>query len=72
VNRPSARTTCRRSRALPGGRLTAERQQSTGGTPGRLLKRLKYASDRKEGAHGGTRGSPVLDGDRELEEVPAR
>jgi hypothetical protein len=50
----------RRSRAWPGGRLTAERQQSTSGTPGRLLKRLKYASDRKEGAHGGTRGSSVL------------
>jgi hypothetical protein len=50
----------RRSRALPGVRLTAEMQQLTVPTPGRLQKRLERASDLKEGAHGGTRGSPVL------------
>jgi hypothetical protein len=57
----------RRSRALPGGRLPAERQQLDGRAYGRLLTRLKHASDLKEGAHGGTRGFPVP-----IEEVPAR
>jgi hypothetical protein len=74
MNRSSATTKRRRSRALPGGRLTAERQLSTLRGRGRLVKPLRNASDLKEGAHGGTRGSPVMNGDRarEPEEVPAR
>jgi hypothetical protein len=49
----------RRSRALPGGRLTMERQRLHQTRGRRLLKRLNHAAARKEGARGGTRGSPA-------------
>src|SRR6266511_456480 len=58
---PSSATTTngRRSRALPGGRLTTQHLKCD--RPGRLLKLEPTRDARKEGVHGGTRGSPVLE-----------
>ena len=50
-----------RSRALPGGRLTPEEgNKGMRANPRRLQKRRQQAFARKEGARGGTRGSPTL------------
>ena len=49
----------RRSRALPGGRLADTETARSAKHIGRLLKPRNNAPARKEGAHGGTRGSPV-------------
>src|SRR5712691_10887910 len=49
----------RRSRALPGGRLTTTEHLYRSPT-WRLLKRGDGTAACKEGAHGGTSGSPVL------------
>jgi len=43
----------------PAGGSQARGGRSGHVTRGRLLKPLNHATDRKEGAHGGTRGSPV-------------
>ena len=57
---PRAALIRRRSRALPGGRLiNREESVRLTRTNRRLLNRSNGATAGKEGAHGGTRGSPL-------------
>src|SRR4029453_18552867 len=56
----------RRSRALPGGRLTTKEKPLIDCFRGRLSQVVPHEAARKGGDHGGTRGSPVGTSSRAL------